>query len=107
MLLCATLWMLWLEKFEHPNCCWGTGSYGWFMPDKETPLNGWYSFNKDSEIVVGYRLGDGVYYTRGTTSWFDINKKKKDMNTDGKIVSSGTCKLDGKKYYYIERVTKE
>lgn len=70
MISCAFVFMTWLAKFEHGNCCWKTGTFGWFMQDRDSPFGGWYEFDKNTAI----NFGDGRVYEKGDTNFFSVDK---------------------------------
>ena len=97
MISCVTVFMMFMTKYEHANCCWNAGKFGWFMTDKESPLNGWFTFDRD------FKMPDGNVYKKDTTIHFVTNQKQ--CRYVGTVVKSGQCKLDGAKFYYEEFIS--
>ena len=107
MTSCTLVFMLWLSKFEHANCCWYLGRFGWFMHESDSPITGWYSFDKTPEGRFKDAFHDGIEYKKDMTNHFDITKKPIKLNESDTLVNRGGCTLDGKKYIFQEYVSIE
>jgi hypothetical protein len=100
MASCALLFMLWLGKFENANDAWRLGHFGWFMTCSEGCgyLNGWFTFDKDTNID----FGDRINYKEDMTNYFTVDKTYRELGKDDIEVAHGVCKLDGKRLKYQE-----
>ncbi len=103
MITCVALYMAFMSKFEHANCCWHTGNYGWFLYSKDTPLNAW--FTADKTFNIPYEIPIRIYHVDDTI-FFSVDKIKRHKAEDEEILNAGKCKLDGKKLNYIEFIVK-
>jgi hypothetical protein len=94
--------MAWLSKFEHYNCCTKAGTYGWFMHAKDEPLNGWFQVDRDIGDVSDDRHKDFHDYKKSDVNFFMVTETDLEHDEKHKMIESGRCTLNGKKYFYNE-----
>ncbi len=98
MLTCVAVFMSFLIEFQHGNCCWDAGRFGWFFNTKSNPMGAWF----DIENPKFFKQ----YGPNKSTIYFDVVRDRM-TRTDAKLFDYGKCSLDGKQYHYYKYSVKE
>lgn len=98
MISCVALFMSFMIEFQHANCCWDSGRFGWFDNSKQDPMGTWFTVD-DNRFIK--------YYAKGETVFADVSSAKNKRKDAKFYVENKECKLDGKKYYYSKYSIKE